>query len=285
MMEELQQLLEYAREQQDHFLYWPHYYKKFLPMQCSVALLEQHKEKNHALYYAYPFDHNLITSVPYFNASPMEFGAHRYIASQGPRHETHADFWQMIWEEGAELVVSVTNEREEKGKGYYYKFDAFWPSGKDKQFGPYHISLLNDQILKKWADGRLEQIRLRQCAVTYQDKQRMVYQIHMENWMDGCIVYPESLFELSLIADQYKGKGPILVHCAAGIGRTGTFIAFHSLYHDLLHILEKREPQISFDVLQRVDQMRKKRYGAMIAAKSQYLLLVEALELALKRLT
>ncbi|KAF3362652.1 hypothetical protein PHSC3_000891 [Chlamydiales bacterium STE3] len=282
---DLQKVIESARECYDHFLYWPHYYKKFPPIECSVALKEVHKEKNHALFYAYPFDHNLLTTIPYFNASPMQFGANRYIASQGPRHETLSDFWEMIWGENSELIVSVTNEREEEGMGHRYKFDAFWPQHQSQEFGNFKVALLKDEVIKRWDDGRVEQIRLRQCEVTYQGEKKIVHQLHMENWMDGSIVYPESLIELSLSADRWKGEGPILVHCAAGIGRTGTFIAFHSLYHDLLNALKRSESHAHFDILKRVAEMREKRYGPMIAAKIQFLLLVEALDLALLKLS
>lgn len=283
-IEELKTIIEHARTRYDSFLYWPHYYKQFPPTKCSYALQEKHKEKNHALHYAYPFDHNLIDSIPvYINASPMQFGSHKYIATQGPRFNTFADFWHMMWAEKSELVVSVTNEREEKGVGLKYKFDAFWPRDRAQEdYGPFTVSILEEKLLKKWSDGRLERIRLRQFEVQHEKEKRIVNQLHMENWMDGSIVYPESLIELSEVTDQWKGQGPIVVHCAAGIGRTGTFIAFHSLYHDLLNILNNHSHQ--FDILSRVEEMREKRYGPMIAERLQFLLLVEALEQALQKM-
>lgn len=280
-IENLKKMIEEARSSYDSFLYWPHYYKQFPPTKCSQALKEKNKEKNHALHYAYPFDHNLIQSVPfYINASPMQFGSHKYIASQGPRFNTFADFWHMIWAEQSELVVTVTNEREEKGLGLKYKFDAFWPKNRSKEsYGEYEVAVLEEKLLKKWDDGRLERIRLRRLEVQSEQGKRIVNHLHMENWMDGSIVYPESLMELSEAADQCKGAGPIVVHCAAGIGRTGTFIAYHSLYHDLINLLEQRSHQ--FDIIRRVEQMREMRYGPMIAEKLQFLLVVEALEQAL----
>lgn len=277
----LKEKLKEAKESQDRFHYWQTYYRFHPPTNCQEARKAENRSKNHCRYYAYPFDHNQIAGIPvYINASPMPLGSHKYIASQGPRVNTFDDFWNMIWGEEVGLIVSVTNEKEEEGEGIDHKFDAFWPKEKSEKYGDVSVELTAEALLKKWEDQRNEQIVLRSMQVDSGSEKRTVNHLHMENWMDNDVVRPDSLIALSHAADQCKGDGAILVHCAAGIGRTGTFIAFHSLYHDMLAFLQNEEA--TFDVVKRVAEMRELRYGAMIAERRQFLLLVEALSLALE---
>lgn len=277
----LRQKLLDAKKHQDNFHYWPNYYRYFPPVECKEALKKENRSKNHCLHYAYPFDHNQITSIPhYINASPMKLGRHHYIASQGPRKNTFEEFWKMIWWENVDLIVSVTNEKEDEGVGIVHKFDAFWPK-KEENFGAIEVAMQSEEVLKSW-ENCIEKIVRRNMRVGFQDNFRALNHLHMENWMDGDIISPNSLIALRETADFCNSNGTILVHCAAGIGRTGTFIAFHSLYHDMCRFLEFEEEE--FDVAKRVLEMRTKRYGPMIAERRQYGLVVEALELVLEAL-
>ena len=83
----------------------------------------------------------------------------------------------------------------------------------------------------------------------------------MENWPDTGVIQPTSLLALSQHALKWDQEA-IIVHCAAGVGRTGTFIAFHSLYCELLEQLQSNQPKI--DVVNRVKEMRSLRWGAVV---------------------
>ena len=272
MKEVLKTKLKEAIKFQDLFHYWPSFYDRYPPEGCSEALRAENKNKNHTTY-AYPFDHNLIkTTSNYINASPMHFSNHKYIAAEGPRKHTFSDFWEMVWQEGSELIVSVTNERENEHGAFYYKFDAFWPNGT---YGCLDVRCLEERQLKSWNDGRSEEIWLRKMEVESNETKRTIYQLHMQNWWDGDVILPSSLVALSEAVDAWKGQGSIVVHCAAGIGRTGTLIAFHSLYHDMLAFLKGHASE--FDVPARVEEMRRLRYGPMVAERMQFALVVQAL--------
>lgn len=275
----LQEKLTHAYKDQDQFLYWPAFYQKFSPVNCTVALAEEHREKNYFTF-AYPYDHNLIKNLPfYINASPMKFGDHEYIATQGPRKTTLNDFWELIWLQNVRLIVSVTNEWEIDEAKIVPKFDAFWPKAELETYGRLRVENAGEELIQSWEDGRQELLRLRRLTLIHGDEKRDVFQLHMENWPDGDVIHPESLVTLSHQVDSLQIDGPIVVHCAAGIGRTGTFIAFHSLYHDMLNFL--KEQDVDFDVSLRVEVMRQLRYGTMVADRRQFILLLEALEHAL----
>lgn len=285
-MKKILQQLKIAAESHKRFPFCEDYYNSYQPETCSVAHQPQNYPKNKENRWGFPYDHNLIQSIPhYINASPMQFGSHRYIAAQGPRANTFNEFWHMVWTEHVSLIVSVTNETEDRKGWNQFKFDRFWPTYDMECFGDITAQFLNETVLQEWA-GRQERLIRRTFMVSHHHESRYITHLHMENWMDGSVIHPDSLYHLSLHADRYKQNGAIAVHCAAGVGRTGTFIAFHSLYHDLLNFLKGEFPKEhsgDFDVPARIDAMRKLRWGAMVAELKQYHLLIETLELALSR--
>lgn len=282
MIDPILAILENAERQIDEIHFCDDFYDRYRPEECSVAM--RHPEKNLENHWGFPFDHNMIASVPaYINASPMSIGAHCYIAAQGPRRNTFEEFWEMVWQERSSLIVSVTNETEIwNGSHVHLKFHRFWPEETPLKLENCHIRLDAKSVAAEWRDGREEKIVLRQLTLSKNGEVRTVYHLHMENWPDNGIIRAESLVALSKEVDRLKMDGPIVVHCAAGVGRTGTLIAFHSLYHDILALLDGREALL--DPKERILSMRKMRWGAIVAAPSQYELLIEALKRAYQEL-
>jgi len=275
--------VERAKQAASQFHFCEEYYQIHSPSKCSIALHPENQIKNKQNHWGFPYDHNRILSIPsYINASPMEFNSRRYIAAQGPRDNTLAEFWHMVLAEKATLVISVTNERENTPGMGSFKFNRFWPSEGSLSYGDVRVTLVEESLLNEWNDGREEKIRMRRLLLTHENEKRAVVHLHMENWPDNGVVHPESLLQLSREANRLNDKGPIIVHCAAGVGRTGTFIAFHSLYNDLVD--QSSHPNPSVDIPGRVHAMRQLRWGAMIADIKQYELLLEALKLSLTQL-
>lgn len=257
------------------------YYNLHNPEVCSIATNESNKGKNIHNRWGLPYDHNLITSIQdYINASPMDFNKYRYIASQGPRENTFTEFWNMVVEENSSLIITVTNEREERKDYQGFKFDRYWPLSGSTSYGDVSVMLHEEQLLEEWQDGREEKLRLRRYQVKKGAFESTIAHLHMENWPDNGVIHPESLIKLSHHADQHFQTGPIIVHCAAGVGRTGTFIAYHSLFHDYNDQLAA-EKTPTLDITGRVHAMRKLRWGAMISDIKQYELVLEALKISL----
>lgn len=281
----LNKKLEEAAEKKSSFHFHLDYYSNYSSSICKVAKHPKNLIKNQGNHWGFPYDHNLITSIPeYINASPMNFANRRYIAAQGPRSHTFNAFWQMIAAEKVSRIVSVTNEIEAWEGKLRLKFARFWPNTGIEKFGEFSIELLKDELIEEWNDGRLERIKRRDLQFFDGNTLRQITHFHMENWPDNGVVHPESLFALANHVDTCKKDEPMLVHCAAGIGRTGTFIAFHSLYREMLEQLSRPSSPFDWDVAERVKMMRKLRWGAVVADIKQYELLVEALHLALAKL-
>ena len=269
----LQQLAK-AAEAKDQF-HFAEYYNLHSSEVCSIATNDHNSTKNIHNRWGLPYDHNQITSIQdYINASPMHFNKHRYIAAQGPRANTFTEFWNMVVEENSSLIVTVTNEREERKDYLNFKFDRYWPLSGSTTYGDVSVMLHEEQLIEEWNDGRKEKLRQRRYLVKKGSYESMVTHLHMENWPDNGVIHPESLIKLSHHADQTFKNGPIIVHCAAGVGRTGTFIAYHSLFHDY-------HAKLTLDIPERVHAMRKLRWGAMISDIKQYELVLEALKISL----
>lgn len=255
------------------------YYKHNESKTCLIANHPKNQEKNKNNQWGLPYDHNLITSIPhYINASPMSFNSKRYIAAQGPRTNTFAEFWDMTVEENSSLIISVSNETEDRGNFANFKFNRFWPDCGSVIHGDITVLLQEERSLCEWTDGRPEKIKIRRLTAKKGIKETSVTHLHMENWPDNGTILPDSLIKLREFADIYHTTGPIIVHCAAGVGRTGTFIAFHSLFHDY-----HTEKHTLIDVPRRIREMRSLRWGAMISDISQYQTLLNALEITLKK--
>jgi protein tyrosine phosphatase len=275
----LEELLERAKARSSELPFCEEYYEKHSPIACQAAL--SNPQKNYENAWGYPYDHNMITTVSeYINASPMPIGSHRYIAAQGPRRNTQEEFWDMVWNERVSLIVTVTNEREIWGTQEHFKFDRFWPEQEDLIHRDCKLSKVREEVVKSWNDGRRECLVAREIAMHRGNAVRSCTHLQMHNWPDNGVIQPDSLIELSKQVDHYKADGSIVVHCAAGIGRTGTVIAFHSLYHDLKAYLEGQS--LCFDPLKRVEEMRQMRWGAIVAAPEQYQLVIDALKMTLE---
>ncbi|GJQ69944.1 hypothetical protein Trydic_g22473 [Trypoxylus dichotomus] len=168
-----------------------------------------------------------------------------YIATQGPKSNTIDDFWRMVWQENVEYIIMIANITENGKK----KIEKYWPDINE-------ISTYSD-ISVTFSDILVfAEYETKTFKVTYQGKERTVYHLHFTCWPDhGVPFYPQSLapFLKRTIKIPY-GRSPIVVHCSAGVGRTGTFIlcdiclrtAARTGYVDVSYYLHKlREQRIN----------------------------------------
>ncbi|XP_058130941.1 tyrosine-protein phosphatase non-receptor type 7 isoform X2 [Dasypus novemcinctus] len=139
-----------------------------------------------------------------------------YIATQGPMPNTVADFWEMVWQEEVSLIVMLTQLREGKEKCVHY-----WPT-EEETYGPFRICIRDVKERPEYT--------VRQLTIQLQEECRSVKHILFSAWPDHQT--PESAGPLlRLVAEVEESPetganaGPIVVHCSAGIGRTGCFIA------------------------------------------------------------
>ncbi|KAL8588982.1 hypothetical protein ACOMHN_065764 [Nucella lapillus] len=180
-----------------------------------------------------------------------------YIACQGPLAGTQGHFWQMVWEAGSNVVVMLTQETE-SGK---VKCHRYWPQAPDQ---PLHLAEgYTVQLRREETVGDFE---VRHLRLYSQDsgEEREVVQLHYTTWPDHGVpdtAYP--MLQFVRLMHQLHRSGPFVVHCSAGIGRSGVLIAVDTA---LTHI-ETGDDVDLFDI---VSEMRHQRYG-MIQTQDQYL--------------
>ncbi|XP_019858334.1 PREDICTED: receptor-type tyrosine-protein phosphatase S-like [Amphimedon queenslandica] len=199
----------------------------------------------------------------YINASYIDgySSSNKFIASQGPMKKTLVDFWRLIWQEKPVSIVMVTNLKE----GTKSKCEQYWPN-KSEEFGPFTVMLISQQVYPDFV--------IRQLNVKIQDgsnDSHTLTQYHLTSWPDhGVPDYATPLMSLhkQVMATWSPSKGPILVHCSAGVGRTGTFIAI-----DIALEQAKREGVV--DIAGIVNRLRQQRMK-MVQTLDQYVFLHDA---------
>ncbi|KDQ96751.1 Receptor-type tyrosine-protein phosphatase T [Zootermopsis nevadensis] len=138
-----------------------------------------------------------------------------YIATQGPKRNTVVDFWRMIWQEHVQVIAILTNVVE-NGK---LKCEQYWPDlGQEVTHGDISVLNASTQIFADFT--------FRLLNVTCKGKTRKIHHLHFTSWPDhGVPLYPQSVASyLKKLLATPPGLGPIVVHCSAGVGRTGTII-------------------------------------------------------------
>ncbi|OZC06744.1 Protein-tyrosine phosphatase [Onchocerca flexuosa] len=140
-----------------------------------------------------------------------------YIATQSPLPETVADFWQMIWEQVAVLIVNLADNVDlQEGRCLKY-----WPESGSQIYGSFEIHLVSEHI---WSEDYL--VRSFYLKNLKTNETRTVTQFHFLTWpKKGVPPNTKAVLDFRRkINKSYRGRAvPIVVHCTDGTGRTGTF--------------------------------------------------------------
>ncbi|XP_061196028.1 receptor-type tyrosine-protein phosphatase epsilon-like [Saccostrea echinata] len=213
----------------------------------------------------FPYDHSRVIlkkSNPkesdYINANYIENAQDRraYIATQGPKPKTITDFWRMVWQENISIIVCLTNLKE----GMKTKCALYWPNANDKiQNGQLYVRHQDEKV---YANHTVRKLRIQNI---FENTERDVIMFHYTQWPDHGVPDPLSLVifhrhVMRMSATYYAEY--TLVHCSAGIGRTGTYIALDALYRQAEETGEINVPKY-------LKTMRKDRMN-MIQGEDQY---------------
>uniref|UniRef100_A0A1I8EEY4 Protein-tyrosine phosphatase containing protein n=1 Tax=Wuchereria bancrofti TaxID=6293 RepID=A0A1I8EEY4_WUCBA len=164
--------------------------------------------------------HSTINDSTFINASAIhdcDPKQANYIATQSPLPETITDFWQMIWEQAAVLIVNLANN-EDQQEGQCLKY---WPESGSQIYGSFEIHLVSEHI---WSEDYL--VRSFYLKNLKTNETRTVTQFHFLTWpKNGVPPSAKALLDFRRkINKSYRGRAaPIVVHCTDGTGRTGTF--------------------------------------------------------------
>ncbi|XP_052454895.1 receptor-type tyrosine-protein phosphatase F isoform X2 [Carassius gibelio] len=233
--------------------------------------LEVNKPKNrYANVIAY--DHSRVVLTPidgvpgsdYINGNYIDGyrKQNAYIATQGPLPETFSDFWRMVWEQRTSTIIMMTR-LEEKSR---VKCDQYWPSRGTETYGMIQVSMLDTVELSTYS------VRTFALYKNGSSEKREVRQFQFMAWPDhGVPEYPTPIlaFLRRVKACNPPDAGPMVVHCSAGVGRTGCFIVIEAM-------LERMKHEKSVDIYGHVTCMRAQR-NYMVQTEDQYIFIHEAL--------
>ncbi|KAB5571712.1 hypothetical protein PHYPO_G00228180 [Pangasianodon hypophthalmus] len=200
-------------------------------------------------------------SSDYINASyiPGNNFRREYIATQGPLPGTKDDFWKMVWEQNVHNIVMVT-QCVEKGR---VKCDHYWPFDQDPlYYGDLIVRMQSESVLPEWT---IREFKI--CSEDQLNYSRTVRQFHYTVWPDhGVPESTQSLVQFVRTVRDYinrtPGSGPSVIHCSAGVGRTGTFIV-------LDRVLQQLNTKDTVDIYGAVFDLRLHR-SHMVQTESQY---------------
>lgn len=212
-------------------------------------------------------------SGDYINANfidgAIENSKKRFIATQGPLTNSIEDFWHMIWDEDVKVIVMLVNLKDSNGTERCAKY---WPNYIRDTIYTF------DDLLKITLD--LEEklnanIIKREFTIIHgkSKETKKVTQIHFLSWpdrgvLDSCDAFMElsksvDLTDFTKDVDDNDHHNPIVVHCSAGVGRTGVYIVIHNVLQKLIDDVKKsstsKENEITIDVPSILLQLREQR--------------------------
>ncbi|XP_051577719.1 receptor-type tyrosine-protein phosphatase delta-like isoform X7 [Myxocyprinus asiaticus] len=234
--------------------------------------LEVNKPKNrYANVIAYDHSRVLLSAIDgipgsdYINANYIDGyrKQNAYIATQGALPETFGEFWRMIWEQRSANIVMMT-KLEERSR---VKCDQYWPNRGTETFGLIQVTLLDTVELATYC------VRTFALYKNGSSEKREVRQFQFTAWPDhGVSEHPTPFlaFLRRVKSCNPPDAGPMVVHCSAGVGRTGCFIVIDAM-------LERIKHEKTVDIYGHVTLMRTQR-NYMVQTEDQYVFIHDALQ-------
>uniref|UniRef100_A0A9L0S6B8 Band 4.1-like protein 5 n=1 Tax=Equus caballus TaxID=9796 RepID=A0A9L0S6B8_HORSE len=228
-------------------------YRKKPGLAITFAKLPQNLDKNRYKD-VLPYDTTRVLlqgNEDYINASsvnmeiPPAHLVNKYIATQGPLPHTCAQFWQVIWDQKLSLIVMLTTLTE-RGRT---KCHQYWPDPPDvMEYGSFHIRCQSEDCTIAYV--------FREMLVTNTEtgEEHTVTHLQYVAWPDhGVPDDPSDFLEFVNYVRSLRVDGePVLVHCSAGIGRTGVLVTMETA----MCLIERNLPVYPLDIVRKMRDQR-----------------------------
>lgn len=216
----------------------------------------------------------------YINANYMSSGldgcSQRYIATQAPSESSMKEFWCMVWEQEIELIVMLTQSHN---VAHDSKSIDYWPcQGQEIDIGGGRRISCTEGSMNLSNDSVLTCINIHASETV---ETRVVRHLLFNGWRDHQVPDMSSfvLFYCQYLEQKAQNttNAPILVHCSAGIGRTGTFLSIDILFEYIKSELSKGKPlEVVINPASVVYELRQQRHS-MVQNLLQYRFIFEYL--------
>ncbi|CAK67030.1 unnamed protein product (macronuclear) [Paramecium tetraurelia] len=179
----------------------------------------------------------------------------KYIATQGPIQQSVNDFWHMIWTNEVGVIIMLCKLVDHN----FSQCEKYWPEISDN-YGPYQVKLQKKEELK----GGL---MLNELIIKFQEQEKLIHHYQWNGWPDFGVVDKDSFFLIDLLANianqSILENKKTVIHCSAGIGRTGTLLSICYIKQ----LLNQKEEKISiFSIVRRLREQR----AYMVQTEEQY---------------
>ncbi|XP_071592927.1 tyrosine-protein phosphatase non-receptor type 3 isoform X6 [Heliangelus exortis] len=245
-------------------------YRKKPGLAVTCAKVPQNMDKNRYKD-VLPYDATRIVlqgDEDYINANyvnmeiPSVGIVNRYIATQGPLPHTCAHFWQVVWDHKLSLIIMLTTLTE-RGRT---KCHQYWPDPPDvMEYGSFRVRCHSEDCTIAYV--------VREMVITNieTEQQHTITHLQYVAWPDHGV--PDDSMDFLEFVTCMRPKRvenePVLVHCSAGIGRTGVLVTMETA----MCLIERNQPVYPLDIVRKMRDQR----AMMVQTSSQYKFVCEAI--------